>query len=196
MNTGNTAWVLISAALVAFMTVGLAFFYGGLVRSKNVLGMIMQNIFAMGLISTLWAIIGFSLVFGVTDNLWIGNFDFAFLYDVTDLDGDIPGMAFVAFQMMFAVITPALITGATADRLKFGSYALFIALWSLLVYVPVAKWVFNGWLLDLGWDGAKSPEARTRAPTRTARSTTRRRSPRLVSPAPPAGGRPRGRRAL
>ncbi len=150
MNTGNTAWVLISAALVAFMTVGLAFFYGGLVRSKNVLGMIMQNIFAMGLISTLWAIIGFSLVFGVTDNLWIGNFDFAFLYDVTDLDGDIPGMAFVAFQMMFAVITPALITGATADRLKFGSYALFIALWSLLVYVPVAKWVFNGWLLDLG----------------------------------------------
>ncbi len=150
MDSGNTAWVLVSAALVAFMTPGLAFFYGGMVRSKNVLGMLMQNVFAMGLISTLWAIVGFSLVFGQTDNLWIGNFDFVFLYNVTDLDGDIPGMAFVAFQMMFAVITPALITGATADRLKFGPYALFIGLWSLLVYVPVAKWVFNGWLLDLG----------------------------------------------
>ena len=150
MDSGNTAWVLVSAALVAFMTPGLAFFYGGMVRSKNVLGMLMQNIFAMGLISTLWAIIGFSLVFGDSGNGWIGNFDFLFLYDVAELDGDIPGMAFVAFQMMFAVITPALITGATADRLKFGSYALFIALWSLLVYVPVAKWVFNGWLLDRG----------------------------------------------
>ncbi len=150
MDSGNTAWVLVSAALVAFMTPGLAFFYGGMVRSKNVLGMLMQNVFAMGLISTLWAIVGFSLVFGQTDNLWIGNFDFVYLYTVADLDGDIPGMAFVAFQMMFAVITPALITGATADRLKFGPYALFIGLWSLLVYVPVAKWVFNGWLLDLG----------------------------------------------
>ncbi len=150
MDTGNTAWVLVSAALVAFMTPGLAFFYGGMVRSKNVLGMLMQNVFAMGLISTLWAVVGFSLVFGTTDNMWIGNFDFLFLYDVGDLDGDIPGMAFVAFQMMFAVITPALITGATADRLRFGPYALFIGLWSLFVYVPVAKWVFNGWLLDLG----------------------------------------------
>jgi len=153
MDSGNTAWVLISAALVAFMTIGLAFFYGGMVRSKNVLGMLMQNVFALGLVSTLWAIVGFSLVFGDSGNAWIGNFEFAFLYNVEDLDGiggGIPGMAFVAFQMMFAVITPALITGATADRLKFGSYALFIGLWVLLVYVPVAKWVFNGWLLDLG----------------------------------------------
>ena len=139
-----------SAALVLFMTPGLAFFYGGMVRSKNVLGMLMQNVFAMGLVSTIWAIVGFSLVFGDSGNGWIGNFDFLFLADVRDLDGDIPGMALVAFQMMFAVITPALITGATADRLKFGSYAVLIGFWSLLVYIPAAKWVFNGWLLKMG----------------------------------------------
>ena len=151
MDSGNTAWVLVSAALVLFMTPGLAFFYGGMVRSKNVLGMLMQNIFAMGIISTLWAIIGFSLAFG-GDNPIVGNFDFAFMKDVTTLDGDIPGFAFFAFQMMFAVITPALITGATADRLKFGSYALLIALWSILVYAPAARWVFNadGWIFEMG----------------------------------------------
>ena len=150
LDSGNTAWVLISAALVLFMTPGLAFFYGGMVRSKNVLGMLMQNMFAIGLVSTIWAVVGFSLVFGDSGNGWIGNFDFLFLTDVTNLDGDIPGMAFVAFQMMFAVITPALITGATADRLKFGSYAVLIGFWSLLVYIPGAKWVFNGWLLEMG----------------------------------------------
>ncbi|MBC48693.1 MAG: ammonia channel protein [Ilumatobacter sp.] len=150
LDSGNTAWVLTSAALVLFMTPGLAFFYGGMVRSKNVLGMLMQNVFAMGLVSTIWAIVGFSLVFGDSGNGWIGNFDFFFLADVKDLDDDIPGMALVAFQMMFAVITPALITGATADRLKFGSYAVLIGFWSLFVYIPAAKWVFNGWLLDMG----------------------------------------------
>ena len=150
LDSGDTAWVLVSAALVLFMTPGLAFFYGGMVRSKNVLGMLMQNVFAMGLVSTLWAIVGFSLVFGDSGNGWIGNFDFLFLADVRSLDGDIPGMALVAFQMMFAVITPALITGATADRLRFGSYAVLIGVWSLLVYIPAAKWVFNGWLLDMG----------------------------------------------
>ena len=150
LDSGDTAWVLTSAALVLFMTPGLAFFYGGMVRSKNVLGMLMQNVFAMGLVSTIWAIVGFSLVFGDSGNGWIGNFNFLFLADVKDLDGDIPGMALVAFQMMFAVITPALITGATADRLKFGSYAVLIGFWSLLVYVPAAKWVFNGWLLKMG----------------------------------------------
>ena len=150
MDSGNTAWVLMSAALVLFMTPGLAFFYGGMVRSKNVLGMLMQNFFAMGLVSTIWAVVGFSLVFGDSGNGWIGNLDFVFMKDVTTLDGDIPGFAFFAFQMMFAVITPALITGATADRLKFGSYAVLIGLWSVLVYLPAAKWVFNGWLLDMG----------------------------------------------
>ncbi|NKB40575.1 MAG: ammonium transporter [Ilumatobacter sp.] len=151
MDSGNTAWVLVSAALVLFMTPGLAFFYGGMVRSKNVLGMLMQNIFAMGLISTIWAIIGFSIAFG-GDGPIIGNLDFAFMKDVTSLDDNIPGFAFFAFQMMFAVITPALITGATADRLKFGSYVLLIGLWSIVVYAPAARWVFNanGWIFEMG----------------------------------------------
>lgn len=147
MDSGNTAWVLMSAALVLFMTPGLAFFYGGMVRSKNVLGMLMQNVFAMGLISVIWAIVGFSLAFG-GDNPIIGNLDYWFTYDVAEG----PGMPFFAFQMMFAVITPALITGATADRLKFAGYATFIAIWSILVYSPVAHWVFSpsGWIFEMG----------------------------------------------
>lgn len=151
MDTGNTAWVLTSAALILFMTPGLAFFYGGMVRSKNVLGMLMQNVFAMGLVSVLWAVIGFSLAFGGTHPV-IGNVDFAFAYDIAGADFAPNGMAFFAFQMMFAVITPALITGATADRLKFAGYALFIAIWSIVVYAPVARWVFNGngWIFDMG----------------------------------------------
>jgi Amt family ammonium transporter len=157
-DAGNTAWVLVSCALVLFMTPGLAFFYGGMVRAKNVLGMLMQNYFAMGLISVLWAIVGFSLAFG-GDNEYIGNLDFAFLSKLSDpastvpgLELTIPALAFMAFQLMFAIITPALITGATADRLKFAGYALFIGLWSIIVYAPVAHWVFspNGWLFKLG----------------------------------------------
>jgi Amt family ammonium transporter len=158
---GATAWVLISAALVAFMTPGLAFFYGGMVRSKNVLGMLMQNVFAMGLISVLWAVIGFSLAFGGTGS-FIGNFEFAFMKDLANVSslpgytGDfalvIPVLAFFGYQMMFAVITPALITGATADRLKFSAYAVIIGVWSVLVYPTVAHWVFspNGWLFKRG----------------------------------------------
>ncbi len=147
MDSGNTAWLLTSAALVLFMTPGLAFFYGGMVRSKNVLGMLMQNVFAMGVISIIWAVIGFSLAFGGSGSL-IGNFDYAFVYDIAENEG----MAFFAFQMMFAVITPALITGATADRLKFAGYAVFIALWSIIVYSPVAHWVWDagGWIFDMG----------------------------------------------
>lgn len=152
MDTGDTAWLLTSAALVLFMTPGLAFFYGGMVRSKNILGMLMQNIFAMGIISVIWAVLGFSLAFG-GDGPLIGNFDFAFAYDIAG-SVQLPsgGMAFFAFQMMFAVITPALITGATADRLKFSGYAVFIAIWSLLVYSPVAHWVWDGggWIFDMG----------------------------------------------
>ena len=150
MDSGNVAWVLTAAALVAFMTPGLAFFYAGMVRSKNVLGMLMQNIFAMGLISVIWVTIGFSLAFGGESSL-IGNFDYVFGYDIAE--GGAEFMAFFAFQMMFAVITPALITGATADRLKFGSYALFIALWSIIVYSPVAHWVWGagGWLFEGKW---------------------------------------------
>ena len=161
IDQGATAWVLISIALVAFMTPGLAFFYGGMVRAKNVLGMLMQNIFAMGLISVIWATVGFSLAFGGTGK-YIGNFDFALMKDLATNEslpgytGDfalvIPVLAFFAFQMMFAVITPALITGATADRLKFSAYAVLIAVWAIVVYPTVARWVFspNGWLFQRG----------------------------------------------
>jgi Amt family ammonium transporter len=151
MDTGDTAWLLTSAALVLFMTPGLAFFYGGMVRSKNILGMLMQNIFAMGIISVIWAVIGFSLAFGGDGSL-IGNFDYAFVYNIAENAESSGGMAFFAFQMMFAVITPALITGATADRLKFSGYAVFIAIWSVLVYSPVAHWVWDagGWIFDMG----------------------------------------------
>jgi ammonium transporter, Amt family len=161
IDQGATAWVLISIALVAFMTPGLAFFYGGMVRAKNVLGMLMQNIFAMGLISVIWATVGFSLAFGGTGK-YIGNLDFALMKDLATIEslpgytGDfalvIPVLAFFAFQMMFAVITPALITGATADRLKFSAYAVLIAVWAIVVYPTVARWVFspNGWLFQRG----------------------------------------------
>ena len=161
IDSGATAWVLTSAALVAFMTPGLAFFYGGMVRSKNVLGMVMQNFFAMGLISVIWATVGFSLAFGGTGK-YIGNFDFALMKDLATIEslpgytGDfalaIPVLAFFAYQMMFAVITPALITGATADRLKFSAYAILIGIWAIIVYPTVAHWVFspNGWLFQRG----------------------------------------------
>ena len=161
IDSGATAWVLTSAALVAFMTPGLAFFYAGMVRSKNVLGMLMQNFFAMGLISVLWAVAGFSLAFGGTGK-YIGNFDFALMKDLATIEslpgytGDfalaIPVLAFFAYQMMFAGITPALITGATADRLKFSAYAILIGIWAIIVYPTVAHWVFspNGWLFQRG----------------------------------------------
>jgi Amt family ammonium transporter len=165
LDTGDTAWVLISTALVLFMTPGLAFFYGGMVRAKNMLGMLMQNFFAMGLIGVLWAVVGFSLAFGDGGG-YVGNFDFAFMTDVnvTDADGvlqnllpgldflTIPPIVFFAFQMMFAIITPALISGAFAERKRFKAFALFSALWLLIVYAPVAHWVWGvgGWIRNLG----------------------------------------------
>jgi Amt family ammonium transporter len=165
LDTGDTAWVLVATAFVLFMTPGLALFYGGMVRGKNVLAMLMQNIFCMGLIGVLWAVIGFSLAFGDAGGL-IGDFDFAFMADVMKFDADgnllnelpgldfltIPPIVFFGFQMMFAIITPALIAGASADRLKFKSYVLFVALWSVLVYSPLAHWVFSptGWLFKRG----------------------------------------------
>ena len=164
MDSGNTAWVLASAALVLFMTPGLAFFYGGMVRAKNMLAMLMQNFFCMGLVSVLWVLVAFSLAFGpdVGGGL-IGDLSFAglkgLLTDTAVIPGytdalalTIPPLVFVAFQMMFAIITPALITGASADRLKFGGWVAFLAAWLILVYSPVAHWVFspNGWLFELG----------------------------------------------
>jgi len=158
MDTGNTAWMLIATGLVLFMTPGLAFFYGGMVRAKNVLGMLMQNFFAMGLMAIIWVAIAFSLAFGnFGDGGWIGNLDFAWMRGVNQSVGPeafgltIPFVLFCAYQMTFAVITPALITGATADRFKFKAYAVFIAIWLVVVYAPVAHWVFGGgWLAQLG----------------------------------------------
>ena len=156
INPGDTAWVLASAALVMFMTPGLALFYGGMVRAKNVLGMLMQNFFCLGLISVVWAALTYSLAFS-GDNKWIGNFDLAWLRDAattspTGFDLSIPPLVFFAFQLMFAIITPALITGAIADRMRFSVWVWFIGLWAILVYAPIAHWVFSpaGWLFRRG----------------------------------------------
>ena len=161
-NSGDTAWVLGSAALVLFMTPGLAFFYGGMVRSKNVLGMLMQNYVVMGLVSVIWVLLTYSLAFGVDlgGKGLLGSLHFAGLAHMTQpvpgysgpIAQTIPPLAFVVFQMMFAIITPALITGSTADRLKFGAFVVAISLWAILVYAPVAHWVFSptGWLFKLG----------------------------------------------
>ena len=155
MDTGDTAWVLTSTALVLFMTPGLAFFYGGMVRANHVLAMLMQNFVAMGLMAVLWAVVGFTLAFGsFGDGGWLGSFEYFGLSGVGGEPGlglTIPLVLFCAYQMTFAVITPALITGATADRLKFSAYLIFTAAWLLLVYSPVAHWVFaGGWLAALG----------------------------------------------
>jgi ammonium transporter, Amt family len=155
IDAGDTAWVLTAAALVMFMTPGLALFYGGMVRAKNVLTMLMQNFFCLGLVSVLWAVVAYSLAFGGT-NQYIGNFDFAWLRHFNTapplLQLSIPPSLYMSYQLMFAVITPALITGAIADRLKFGAWVWFLGLWVLLVYAPVAHWVFApaGWLFRRG----------------------------------------------
>jgi ammonium transporter, Amt family len=152
ISAGDTAWVLASAALVMFMTPGLALFYGGLVRAKNVLGTIMQSFFALGLVSVLWVLVGYTLAFGPDIGGIIGGLDFAGFRGVgptpnADYAPTIPHLAFAMYQMMFAVITPALITGAVAERMRFSAYVLFLALWSILVYAPLAHWVFGyGWL--------------------------------------------------
>ena len=157
---GNIAWVLISTALVLFMTPGLAFFYGGMVRSKNFLAMLMQNYFAIGLLAVLWVLFGASIAFGnLGDGGWLGNLDFMGFKDIGATSAqfgaftgaDIPDSLYLTFQMTFAIITPALITGATADRLKFAGYATFIGAWLLLIYSPVAHWAFGGgWIAKMG----------------------------------------------
>ena len=155
LDTGNTAWMLASTALVLFMTIpGLALFYGGMVRKKNVLGTMMQSFAITAMISVLWMVVGYSLAFstagmekGVTNfNSFIGGLDKAFLAGLTKdgLTGTIPESVFMTFQMTFAIITPALIAGAYADRMKFSSMLVFTALWSLFVYAPVAHMVWSG----------------------------------------------------
>lgn len=156
IDAGSTAWVLVAAALVLFMTPGLAFFYGGMVRAKHVLAMLMLNFICMGVVTIVWAIVGYSLGFGGTHS-WIGNLDFGAMRDVASqappgLSLVIPPSAYFAFQMMFAVITPALIAGAVADRIRFGAWVWFVIIWSVVVYSPVAHWVFApaGWAFQLG----------------------------------------------
>ena len=155
INAGDTAWVLAASALVLFMTPGLALFYGGMVRAKNVLAMLMANFFTITVVTLIWVLIGFSLAFGAGGK-WIGNFDFIGLKDTaadpSPFAATIPGSAFMVFQMMFAIITPALITGAVAERMKFSAWVVFCALWSLIVYSAVAHWAFapDGWLFSWG----------------------------------------------
>ena len=159
INSGDTAWVLTCAALVMLMTPGLALFYGGLVRRKNVLSTIMHSIFILALVSVTWVLFGFTLAFGKDVNGWgiIGGLDYIGLHGVgkdplTQYAPTIPGSAYMAFQMMFAVITPALITGAFAERKRFKAFVLFSLLWTLIVYSPIAHWVWGdgGWLRGMG----------------------------------------------
>jgi len=160
IDSGNTAWVLAAAALVMFMTPGLGFFYAGFTRSKNALATIMQSFIVVGLVGVQWVVIGYSLAFGPDQWGIIGDLSFLGLKDVglepaapyTSATG-VPHEAFMVFQAMFAIITPALITGAFAERAKFSTFLVFMLLWSFLVYDPVAHWVFGtGWLgvLDPG----------------------------------------------
>ena len=152
MDTGSTAWILVASALVMLMTPGLAFFYGGLVRAKNVVSTIMYSFIAVAVVSIVWVLWGYSLAFG-EGNEFIGDLSLVGLSGIDINDGEtIPDLLFVVFQMMFAVITPALITGAFVERFKFTTYLVFLVLWVTLVYAPICHWVWagNGWLFDLG----------------------------------------------
>lgn len=154
VNSGDTAWLLISTALVMLMTPGLALFYGGMVREKNVLSTFMHSFFALGLVTLQWVLIGYSLSFGKTHFGVIGGTEFAFLRGV-GMDGagrTVPHVLFMMYQGMFAIITPALISGAYAERMKFSAYCLFTLLWATFVYDPVAHWVWGtgGWLAKMG----------------------------------------------
>ncbi|MDD9934191.1 MAG: ammonium transporter [Myxococcales bacterium] len=149
INGADTAWLLVSSAFVMLMIPGLAFFYGGMVHSKNVLSSCMHSFFAMGLMTVQWVVIGYSLAFGETNGGIVGGMQYFMLNGVgLEPNGTIPHILFMAFQMMFAIITPALISGAFAERIKFSTYAVFIVLWGTLVYDPICHWVWGpgGWL--------------------------------------------------
>ncbi len=153
-NSGDTTWILISAALVFIMTPAVALFYGGMVRSKNVLNTIMQSIFILGMVSVEFILIGYTLIFSADINGLIGDFQKIGLagvgYNILE-GGTIPELAFVAFQCMFAVLTPALITGAFAKRINFKGFAILMLLWAIFIYNPMAHWVWGGgFLAQLG----------------------------------------------
>ena len=158
IDTGDTGWVLGSAALVLFMTPGLALFYGGLVRSKNVLGTMMQSVAAIAIVSVVWVLAGYTFAFGPDVGGVIGGLAHLGFRGVGEaphaLAPTVPQSAFAAFQMMFAVITPALIAGAFAERVRFGGYVAFVGLWSLIVYAPLAHWVWGGGFLGVDGIGA------------------------------------------
>ena len=160
INTGDTAWVLMSAALVLFMTPGLAIFYGGMVRAKSTLNMMMMSFAAIGVTTIIWVLYGYSIIFGKdSGNGLIGNFDHLGLNNTLDqvVGGEghtIPSLAFVMFQLTFAIITVALLSGAIADRAKYSSWVIFVGVWITLVYAPIAHWAFasqggtGGWIID------------------------------------------------
>jgi len=156
INSGDTAFMLIATALVMFMTPGLAMFYGGLVRAKHVLSTMLQSFICLGIITIIWILFGYSLAFGPDVGGVIGNFDWAFLSKVgfdtpSSYAGTIPALLFCMFQLMFAVITPALITGAFAERMKFSAFVIFTILWTICVYLPVCHWIWGGgWLGKMG----------------------------------------------
>ena len=149
MNTGDAAWVMISAALVLFMTPGLALFYGGMDRTKNVLNMLMMNFWCLLIVPVVWVIVGYSLAQGGTGD-FIGNFDWVALKGLNISSDGGSQLITMVFLGMFAVITPALISGAVADRIKFSAWAIFVPVWVLLVFVPVFKWIYGGWLGQRG----------------------------------------------
>jgi Amt family ammonium transporter len=157
LDSGDTGWVLVCTALVLLMTPGLAFFYGGMVRAKSVLSMLMQNYVCIAVVSVVWVVLGYTIAFGrdVGGGL-LGGLRFAGLAHADDpvpgLTLHIPPLLFMAFQLMFAIITAALISGALADRVRFGAFVLFAAIWSLVVYAPLAHWAFSpqGWMSRLG----------------------------------------------
>jgi ammonium transporter, Amt family len=153
INGADTAWILMATALVLLMTPALGFFYGGLVRSKNVLNTLMMSFASIGVVGVLWALFGYSIAFGA-GNAWVGGTEYLFLRGV-GLEGgewgEFPHLLFMAFQGTFAIITAALISGAVVERMRFGPYLAFIALWSLVVYAPVCHWVWGGgWIGEMG----------------------------------------------
>src|SRR5512145_1804567 len=161
MNQADTAWMLIATALVLLMTPALAFFYGGLVRSKNALNTMMMSFISLGFVGVLWALVGYSLALS-PGNDWLGDLSFAFLNGVglentgAVVPITIPHSLYMAYQATFCIITAALISGAIVERMRFTAYMAFISLWSVVVYAPIAHWVWGGgWLADMGaWDFA------------------------------------------